>query len=241
MATCAVGSSRYVGQGAADNIRQHPSWSPYDDNGGTTLAVAGEDYCVVAASTRLSSGYSILTRESSKIVQLSNNVVIVSAGFQADIRTLQKTMQARNIQFQHAHRRPMSVNAVAQLLGNTLYYKRFFPYYAWNLVAGLDDEGKGAVYTYDPVGSFERTGYSCQGSGKDLMQPVLDNQLKAASPLVLPPQPSVTNLPVEQAVDLVKDAFVAAGERDIYTGDAVEILVITRTGVQRDVLELKKD
>jgi hypothetical protein len=42
------------------------------------------------------------------------------------------------------------------------------------------------VYTYDAIGSYERTGYSCQGSGKDLMQPVLDNQLKAASPLLLP-------------------------------------------------------
>lgn len=28
----------------------------------------------------------------------------------------------------------------------------------------------------------------CQGSGKELIQPVLDNQLKAASPLVLPQQ-----------------------------------------------------
>lgn len=27
-----------------------------------------------------------------------------------------------------------------------------------------------------------------QGSGKDLIQPVLDNQLKAASPLLVPPQ-----------------------------------------------------
>jgi 20S proteasome subunit beta 6 len=42
------------------------------------------------------------------------------------------------------------------------------------------------VYTYDAIGSYERTGYSCQGSGKDLMQPVLDNQLKAASPLLVP-------------------------------------------------------
>lgn len=42
----------------------------YDDNGGTVVAVAGDDYCIVAGSTRLSTGYSILTRQQSKILRL---------------------------------------------------------------------------------------------------------------------------------------------------------------------------
>jgi hypothetical protein len=36
----------------------------------TCVAIAGADYCVVAADTRLSVGYSILTRDHSKICEL---------------------------------------------------------------------------------------------------------------------------------------------------------------------------
>lgn len=70
--------------------------------------------------------------------------------------------------------------------------------------------GKGAVFTYDAIGSYERTGYSCQGSGQALIMPVLDNQLKAVSPLVLPAVSSATPLSEAEAVDLVKDCFATA-------------------------------
>lgn len=74
-----------------------------------------------------------------------------------------------------------------------------------------------------------------------MVQPLLDNQLRAASPLLLPAKPSVTALPVEQALDIVRDALTAAGERDIYTGDAIEVWVITKDGIRKERTALKKD
>ena len=34
------------------------------------------------------------------------------------------------------------------------------------------------MYTYDPVGNYERVRVSCAGSGESLIQPLLDNQLE---------------------------------------------------------------
>lgn len=87
--------------------------------------------------------------------------------------------------YQHDHRRPISCEAVSQMLSNTLYSKRFFPYYAFNLCAGLDTEGKGAVYSYDAVGSFERCGFGCQGSGVRL-RPLSPRCKEHSSPLQPP-------------------------------------------------------
>ncbi|KAI8058466.1 nucleophile aminohydrolase [Syncephalis plumigaleata] len=208
-------------------------FDPYADNGGTTLAIAGDDFCIVAGDTRQSEGYSINSRYAPKVFKMQNNVVLANSGFHADGVTLAKRLNQRIEWYRHAHEKDMSTSAFAQMLATILYGKRFFPYYSFCIVGGLDAEGKGAVYGYDPVGSFER--YKCRaaGSAQNLVQPFLDNQV------MLNGQNSLEARPMSK--DEPFDAFTSATERDIYTGDYIELHVITRDGVDTQLHPLKKD
>ena len=58
--------------------------------------------------------------------------------------------------YRHTHNKSMSTPAAAQMMATMLYHKRFFPYYISNILAGLDENGKGCVYSYDPVGHSEK-------------------------------------------------------------------------------------
>ena len=95
----------------------------------------------------------------------------------------------------------------------------------------------GAVYGYDAIGSFERLSQGAQGSGRSLVQSILDNQVNKTNQLIN------TN-PIDNVDDmetLCKDAISSACERDIYTGDSATICVITKEGVRFEKMELRKD
>ena len=116
------------------------------------MGIAGKDFAVIAADTRLSSGYSILSRNVSKATVLNDSCVVATGGCRTDVITLHKNLTTRMAQYDIAHQDDMSCTAVAQMLSNTLYYRRFFPFYAFNIVAGVDADGKGGVFTYDAIG-----------------------------------------------------------------------------------------
>ena len=212
-------------------------FNPYQDNGGTVLAVAGADYAVVVADDRVSKGYSICTRQGSKITQLTSNCFIATSGQLADQLALHKLLKIRVSLYQADHNCEPSTPAVAQMLSVILYGRRFFPFYTFNLVAGLDDDGRGAVYGYDAIGSFERLEHGAQGTGRSLVQSILDNQVSKNNQLVK--GAPLTDI---QALELCKDVITSAAERDIYTGDSATLVLLKRGEAPVTTrLELRKD
>jgi len=102
------------------------------------------------------------------------------------------------------------------------------------VLAGVDEEGKGCVFSYDAVGSFERVPYSSSGSGVQLVQPFLDNQVGWKNSARVFDNSG-------EVVDLVKEALTSAGERDIHTGDNADLVIVNSEGVFWEKFELKFD
>lgn len=192
---------------------------------------------MIAGDTRLSSGYSIHTRHQNKLFSLSSSTVLASTGCWCDTLSLTAVVRSRMQMYEHTHNKTMSTTAVAQMLSILMYNRRFFPYYVSNVLAGLDENGEGAVYSYDPIGHSQRTTYNAGGSAGALLQPVLDNQIGLKNQL----NPSAEPLTIERAVAIIKDTFISATERDIYTGDSVILNIITKDGIKEEKLELRKD
>jgi hypothetical protein len=57
---------------------QGQGFEAYADNGGTVLGIAGKDYCLMAADTRLVDGYSINSRNISRICHVSSSFYVAA-------------------------------------------------------------------------------------------------------------------------------------------------------------------
>jgi len=212
-------------------------FEPYAFNGGNILAVAGEDFSIVAADTRLSQGFTIHSRNHPKAIQLTDSTVLAQSGFEGDSLTFKKIVSTRIALYEHNHGKTPSTSAIAAMIAKMLYYRRFFPYYVYNIVAGLDENGKGCVYSYDPVGSYEREKFRAAGAASELIQPLLDNQIggKNISGATVP------ELTRERARQLCIDCFISAAERDITTGDSVCLYITDKDGVKFERFPLRRD
>jgi len=240
---------------SAPGIQQR-AFNPYDDNGGSTLGIAGADFTIMAGDTRHTQGYSINTRFAPKLFKIGGEgpenkgarIVLSVVGFAADGEALRQRLDTVVKLYKYQHGKPITVTACAQRLSHILYAKRFFPYYVHAILAGIDEEGKGALYSYDPVGSYEREQCRAAGAASSLIMPFLDNQVNFKNQYIpgsgvgLELQPiKAEPLPRQHVEELVIDAFTGSVERHIEVGDALQMMIITKDGIEERILPLKKD
>jgi len=124
-------------------------------------------------------------------------IMIGSAGCASDCESLKRRIRLEldALEYTTSNSSGLSVSSVANLLQQVLYSRRSFPFYSFCVVAGIDYQqqqqhkqgsgststGCGAVYVYDAIGSYERVAVASSGTGRELMQPILDRLFSSSN------------------------------------------------------------
>jgi proteasome beta subunit len=188
--------------------------------GATTIGVVCKDGVVLASEKRVSYGYFVMSKSGKKVFRITEKIGAACAGLVADMQVLTKEVAVYLRLYSFERDRLASVRSAAKVMASLLFERRYYPYLAQTIVGGIDDEGP-SMYVLDPLGSVIEDKYASVGSGSEIAVGVLEAEYKES-------------MTVEQAKDLVKKAAKAALARDIGSGNGLDILTITKTGVNEE-------
>lgn len=211
-------------------------YNPYEFNSGTTLCVSFPKFTVIAADTRNSSDYTINSRTSSKIFKLRNGMSLTGTGFHGDLYEVYKILKHKQDLYLQKYETQMTVKATAHFLMNVLYGRRFFPFYTFLILTGIEDN-ETVMYSYDPVGCYKKDIARCYGTSQNIIQPILDSKIYQKNNVKRDKE-----FTEKEVVEIIVKAFEASVERDVKSGDWLEIIVQRVNGdVESNIIELRRD
>ena len=192
--------------------------------GTTTIGLVCKDGLVLTADKRATSGYLVSYKKFDKIIQITENIAVTVAGTVSDVQLLTKYLKAELKLKDIRTSRETTVKEAANLLANFVYsnIRKFslIPGISHFIVGGKDSSGF-HLYDLSPDGSIvEVDDYISSGSGSVMAFGVLETLYKRG-------------LSVEEGVNLAAKGINAAVQRDIASGNGIDIITITKDGIKK--------
>lgn len=187
--------------------------------GTTTIGIVLDEGVVLLADRRATLGYLVANKRAEKIFAITKNIGVTVAGAVGDAQLLVRWLKGELELYKLEAKVPLSTRATAVLLANILSSYRIFPFLVQLIVAGYDE--KPEMYALDPLGGMtEERDFVATGSGSPIAYGVLEDSYSKGMPL-------------EKGVALGLRALVAAVERDIASGEGVDVATITKEGFKK--------
>lgn len=190
--------------------------------GTTTVGIVCKDGVVLAADRRGTLGTMVVTRTATKIFKIEDHLALAGAGEIGDILSLVRTLKAEAKLYRAKAGKEMSVKALATITSSILHGTRYLPYFGWFLIGGYDRKPR--IYSIDMGGGVTEDNYASAGSGMEFAYGVLEDSYRE-------------DMTLEDAIRLAVRALKAALKRDIFTGDSIMVVAVTKEGYR----ELSKE
>jgi proteasome beta subunit len=192
--------------------------------GTTTVALVCKDGVVLCADRRVTSGYLITYKKYDKIVPITDDIAVTVAGTVSDVQLLTKLLKAelklKDLRTNRVVTVKEAVNLLSSMVYNNIRKLSMIPGVSHFVLGGKDDEG---IHVYDIGADGSVThidDYTSSGSGSVMAYGVLETLYKQ-------------ELSVDEGIKLGAKAINAAVQRDIASGNGIDIVSITKEGVKK--------
>jgi proteasome beta subunit len=194
--------------------------SEYYLPGATTVGIVCKDGVILAAERRVTYGYFVMSKSGKKVFKIAEKIGAACAGIVADMQILTREVGAYLNLYTYEREQSVMVHTAAKLMGSMLFERRYFPYITQTIVGGID-EGGARLFVLDPLGSVIEDKFTAVGSGSEIAMGLLETEFKEG-------------MSIEEGKGLARKAVKAASARDIGSGEGLDMLVITNTGIREE-------
>jgi len=195
--------------------------------GTTTVGLVVKDGVALATDTRATAGFFVAHRKCKKVFPLSDYAAITIAGRVADAQNIIDYLRANVRYYSVQWNRPMPIASIARMAANMAFRWRLFPYEVQLIIAGVDSQGP-HLFNVDLYGTLTEERIFSTGSGSPIAYGILESEYDE-------------KMSVEDAAKLVFKAVAAAIQRDIGSGDSIDVAYIKVDGKYTELtLEEKK-
>lgn len=192
--------------------------------GTTTVGVVCKDGIILAADKRATSGYLISAKKVDKIHKITDFIAATMAGTASDAQLLikyaQSELRLKKIRTGKEVTAKEAANLMARMVYNNIRRMSMIPGISHFIMGGYDQSG---FTLYDIYADGTLTiceDYISSGSGSVMAFGVLDTLYKK-------------DMSIDEGTKLVVKAINAALQRDIATGNGLDVFTITKDGVKK--------
>ena len=196
--------------------------------GTSILGIVCTDGIVMAGDRRATAGNLVMIKNAKKVVKLNDYLVVSGTGMSSDIDMTQKLVAAElRLKELRSKQRP-TVKEAANLIANIAYKNirqmSMVPFIAGTLIAGYNGDGTTELYSIEPAGSVLKVeDYDANfSSGMPFILGLLERQYKKG-------------LSIKEGIELATEALKSSTQRDIGSGNGIDIFTITKEGIKQVV------
>jgi proteasome beta subunit len=194
------------------------------------VGIVCKDGIVMGADRRATAGNLIGSKREAKLRKINDYLAVSWTGGAADAQLSTKVITAElRLKELKTKERP-TVGEAANLAGMMLYRSirtpAMIPHIVGMLVGGFDENGETSLFTIEPAGGvYKVDDFDANfSSGMPFILGLLENKYRK-------------DISVKEAVELAKDCIKSAIERDVGSGNGIDVFTITSEGITHVISE----